>query len=347
MQDRVPVNPGRVLIAPENGGAAYYATLTRADNPTQEGTALNKANLLTDATAALFGLDASAVPNDVFSMVAPLSQHWWKRRATAGSYSVIETAVSEKMLVYTNSGTLYYADSYILNEDDHTVSLVNETELVLTSRTDSNRFLIRGKYFRGAEGADSEADIFFLPEDGDLASSSSSGKVTTYDAYSVSVVYNETTGAWEFVRSGDRAAYPDNGTDGGYEYGGYLGTVLSNSIPGVKIATGSYTGTGKYGSGNKNKLIFDFVPKFVIIQGSKYYSNIKADCLHIGILTQGCTGAFTSEIYAYRSKLDTSDNELFGVTVSWSANTVTWYAGANYQAQLNESGYTYGWIAIG
>lgn len=65
MQDRVPVNPGRVLVTPENGGAAYYATLTRADNPTQEGTPLNKANLLADATAALFGLDANAVPNGV------------------------------------------------------------------------------------------------------------------------------------------------------------------------------------------------------------------------------------------------------------------------------------------
>ena len=66
MQDRVPVNPGRVLIAPENGAAPYYATMTRADNPTQEGTALNKANLLKDATAAKFGLGADAVPDDVF-----------------------------------------------------------------------------------------------------------------------------------------------------------------------------------------------------------------------------------------------------------------------------------------
>lgn len=72
MKDRVPSNPGRVLVTPENGGAAYYATLTRADNPTQEGTPLNKANLLTDATAALFGLDANAVPNDVFSIVHTL-----------------------------------------------------------------------------------------------------------------------------------------------------------------------------------------------------------------------------------------------------------------------------------
>lgn len=72
MQDRVPVNPGRVLITPENGSAAYYATMTRADNPTQEGTPLNKASLLKDATAALFGLGSSAVPDDVLVLIKSL-----------------------------------------------------------------------------------------------------------------------------------------------------------------------------------------------------------------------------------------------------------------------------------
>lgn len=72
MQDRVPVNPGRVLVTPENGGAAYYATLTRADNPTQEGTPLNKAALLKDATAALFGLGGDAVPDDVLAKTKTL-----------------------------------------------------------------------------------------------------------------------------------------------------------------------------------------------------------------------------------------------------------------------------------
>lgn len=72
MQDRVPVNPGRVLITPENGSAAYYATMTRADNPTQEGTPLNKASLLKDATAALFGLGTDAVPDDALSAIKTL-----------------------------------------------------------------------------------------------------------------------------------------------------------------------------------------------------------------------------------------------------------------------------------
>lgn len=69
MKDRVPANPGRVLITPENGAAAYYATMTRADNPTQQGDPLNKNTLLKDATAALFGMGADAVPDDVFAAI--------------------------------------------------------------------------------------------------------------------------------------------------------------------------------------------------------------------------------------------------------------------------------------
>ena len=71
MKDRVPGSPGRVLITPEGGGAAFYATMARADNPIQEGDPLNKATLLTDETAALLGLGASAVPDDAFRALNP------------------------------------------------------------------------------------------------------------------------------------------------------------------------------------------------------------------------------------------------------------------------------------
>ena len=58
MKDRVPVNPGRVLITPEDETASYFATITRADNPIQEGTPLNKATFLKDETAELLGLES-------------------------------------------------------------------------------------------------------------------------------------------------------------------------------------------------------------------------------------------------------------------------------------------------
>ena len=72
MKNRVPANPGRVLITPEDGSAAFYATLTRADNPTEEGDPLSKETLLKDATAALYGLDATAVPDEVLEAARSL-----------------------------------------------------------------------------------------------------------------------------------------------------------------------------------------------------------------------------------------------------------------------------------
>ncbi len=40
--DRVPGSPGRVMITPEDGSVPYYATVTSADNPIEEGTPINK-----------------------------------------------------------------------------------------------------------------------------------------------------------------------------------------------------------------------------------------------------------------------------------------------------------------
>lgn len=49
MQDRISAYPGRVKLKPVAGQADTY-DLTRADQPTQEGTPLNKAALLSDTT---------------------------------------------------------------------------------------------------------------------------------------------------------------------------------------------------------------------------------------------------------------------------------------------------------
>lgn len=105
MKDRVPANPGRVLITPEDGSAAFYATMTRADNPTQEGDPLNKANLLKDATAALFGLGDTAVPDEVLAWLGKYNQYWWKRRAvTSETIGDWEFVKSSERNAYPDSG---------------------------------------------------------------------------------------------------------------------------------------------------------------------------------------------------------------------------------------------------
>ena len=68
MQDRVPLYPGRVTLTPVSGQNNTY-DMVRADQPTQEGTPLNKSSLLKDATSELYGLGADAVPDDVLKMI--------------------------------------------------------------------------------------------------------------------------------------------------------------------------------------------------------------------------------------------------------------------------------------
>jgi len=56
MQDRISQHPGRVRLTPVSGD---IYDLTMADEPIEEGTAPIKKNLLTDETAAMFGLDGA------------------------------------------------------------------------------------------------------------------------------------------------------------------------------------------------------------------------------------------------------------------------------------------------
>ena len=50
--DRRAVKPNRFKVTPENGAAAYYVTMERADEVVVEGTPLNAATLNTIATSA-------------------------------------------------------------------------------------------------------------------------------------------------------------------------------------------------------------------------------------------------------------------------------------------------------
>lgn len=102
-----------------------------------------------------------------------------------------------------------------------------------------------------------------------------------------------------------------------------------------KIAIGSYVGTGTYSSANANSLTFDFVPKLVIIV---------ADARTNFPGTVFINGQSQSESIGHNYISN------YEFTVGWSGNTVTWYTtNSNYgaEAQLNKSGVTYRYIALG
>ena len=58
MKDRLPTKPGRIQLVPSADGDDLFV-LSRSDEPTQTGTPLNKASLLSDATATALGLSSS------------------------------------------------------------------------------------------------------------------------------------------------------------------------------------------------------------------------------------------------------------------------------------------------
>lgn len=89
MQNRTPKYPGRVKLVPVDAANGIY-DMIRADEPTQPGDPLNKNTFLKDETAALFGLDGTAVPDDVFKWLGEWGRSNWKLLAEyneAGAYT--------------------------------------------------------------------------------------------------------------------------------------------------------------------------------------------------------------------------------------------------------------------
>lgn len=88
MKDRISTHPGRVQLVPVAGQANTFDML-RADEPTEVGTPLNKANLLSDGTAALIG-----VAGDDATVNGALKNIWEKKTdkvadASAGNLAAL------------------------------------------------------------------------------------------------------------------------------------------------------------------------------------------------------------------------------------------------------------------
>lgn len=106
----------------------------------------------------------------------------------------------------------------------------------------------------------------------------------------------------------------------------------TNANSKAKIAKGTYKGTGKNGSSNKNSLSFDFEPKFLFVMRSIDFGN--EDYMEQFLAINGTT------------KMQSLCGDSNRVEVVWSGNTVSWYA-ANAHNQLNDSGKQYSYVAIG
>lgn len=105
MQDRVPLYPGRVTLTPVAGQENTF-DMARADQPTQEGTPLNKATLLKDATAAKFGKDTGAVPDEVLDVLS--------KSVLEGTYPVVDVYAGQNWQKGSATGSVTSVNVYQL-----------------------------------------------------------------------------------------------------------------------------------------------------------------------------------------------------------------------------------------
>lgn len=88
MKDRVPTQPGRVKLTHADG-TSEYATLERADEPTQTGTPINKATLFSSANEERFGCE---LPSEALGLIGKewtiaIPQSGWSAAQTNGYYT--------------------------------------------------------------------------------------------------------------------------------------------------------------------------------------------------------------------------------------------------------------------
>lgn len=227
MKDRIPTYPGRVKLVPVPGQANTY-DMTREDQPTQAGDPISKNTLLKDATAALFGLGTTAVPDEVLSRLAGglastfTSGNFLFGNGNGGMTSDTPTNAARKLGIGYGSCTTAAATAA------KTATITNF--VMLTGA-------IAGIQFNSANTAASPTlNINSLG-----AKSIINGITNTYI----------TTGD---ILTGMTAYFQYNGT--------YW--VLLN--PATRMVFGTYIGAGAYGSGNPNTLTFNFAPKLVVVQ---------------------------------------------------------------------------------
>lgn len=108
----------------------------------------------------------------------------------------------------------------------------------------------------------------------------------------------------------------------------------------VKIATGSYSGTGKYGSGNPTSLTFDFAPVYFEITGSSSNGSYQAASTSSAQPGKYSMDAITTSYVGF------DGNNYQYMKKSADGKTISWY-GKNTSQQYNDSGRIYYYIAIG
>ena len=270
------------------------------------------------------------------------NEYWWRRRVpkTTGYIEKVATQGSTFLVQYNVTPVTYTYGDLSIDQSTGAVSISNAQTITLNIDSSvSDFYVLVGKYFTpdktvsqswGGVKTLTAGEIYRITDSSYIKYYSDEDSTYVYSQYIdvITSIYSAgDPGDWQYIHSPNRNAYPDSGTQDGYEYE-YLGIPFDNAVNGAKIETGSYVGTGEFGSGKKNTLTFSRKPLAVIIQAT--------DARRFAVLLNGCTSGNAVSVGSGHR-----------VNVSWTDTSVSWYNSEKSSIQMNDSGITYLYMAIG
>lgn len=319
-------------------------------------------NILSDSTKTLYGLGSSAVPNDVLAELGKYKQYWWRRRTPSKTQYVEKqnnvTAEDSNASISSNGTTVSVSTSISFDPNTgENLTMVNPESVRLDSWNSVETGIAQISKITNKSPCylkvSSVTPLIYLPA-GSTTTKWSGGNGTmqvrgnsSYTVYfgnssDVPVIAKVVSTVlavipasdWQYLRSSNRNAYPDSGIQGGYEYE-YLGIPFDNAVTVPKIETGSYIGTGTYGSSSPNSLTFGFVPKFFSVGGLNITSNGYVESAGRGQIMLISNGGLST---GYGN-----GNTYYKI----EGKTISWYNDNSASQQFNTSGGKYSYIAIG
>lgn len=290
-----------------------------------------KQESLQSNVATLIGLTNQAVPNDMFNILAHAGDlHVWKRtidgntdypvsvnrnsyqegdNAKPAGYTLGEIQNGQFALIGSNVGLFYqYGDVNV--SDGGSLSIKSPVTLTIKPATNVDQLnVMRGKFVR-ASGSTALGDF---PKNQVFYIPEDA----VFEVYDTGSGYNGSRVNKRQVVTG----YPSIPANTTIEYLGQLGNK-------AQVEVGSYVGTGTYGKSNPNTLTFGFEPKIIIIG-----------------MYRG--GTYINFYFWGAVKMNGANNYAAENVVSTSDYTISWYHPSDVSGQLNKSGITYNYIAIG
>ena len=316
-------------ITPSSIGAAELdesGKIPASQIPSIEVDAYTKTQTLSDTTKTLFGLDATAVPDDALAVLSRFhkglgNEYVWAKTKSVSIPQYTETRVTNRT-AFADYNTYYYTDSFTI--ENNTFVPVNPQSIKATGSNNPSDFIfLRGKYLFG-KNTDPQSRIEKFADDAVFTYDSSwpGWRVSSSIVMQSPHIKTEVT-IYGYVNSPDKNAYPPAVSDG------YTYMALGQFGAKATIVKGSYTGTGTYGSSNPNSLTFDFAPKVIFIEADST-----------------ATAGF-AWIYGNSYGISVRGSSIYDNMLTWGSNSLSWYCTRDNYGQLNASGIKYRYIAIG